>query len=364
MSSVKLPFYARLALLLLSIVLVFIILKAASNIFIPLVFGLLIAILLYPLNKFFEKKMKLGRATAAITCVLLFVAVLIGFIYLFAIELISFADDFPQLKLRFQEMLYNFQHWLSYKLHINSVQQAEYFNRSANGLLESAGQSVSNLFVSVSGVLLLIIFIIIFTFFILFHRRLLMRFVLHLFSVQHRSKVSEVIIETKTMMNSYVVGLVIEMVIMSVITCAMFLVMGIKYALLLGLITAVLNVIPYLGIYTAMTICMLVTFANSTGNTAIEVGVGLFIIHVLDANALFPRIIGHRVKMNPFITIIAVIIGEYVWGIPGMFLFIPLAGIIKLVCDRVEGMEAWGLLIGVEDYEKPKKKISITKSDN
>jgi predicted PurR-regulated permease PerM len=79
---------------------------------------------------------------------------------------------------------------------------------------------------------------------------------------------------------------------------------------------------------------------------------------VLDANILLPRIVGARVKMNPFITIVAVIVGEFLWGIPGMFLFIPVTGIMKLICDRVEGLEAWGLLIGVEEVEKPVKKIS------
>ena len=164
--------------------------------------------------------------------------------------------------------------------------------------------------------------------------------------------------ETKKMVYSYVLGLVIEMVLVSIVNCTMFLIMGIQYALLLGVMAAVLNIIPYLGIYTSIVICMLVTFANSTGNVALEVGIGLFVVHLLDSNILFPRIIGGRVKMNPFITIIAVIIGEFVWGVPGMFLFIPIAGIVKLICERVEGLEAWALLIGVEEVEKkPKMKI-------
>jgi predicted PurR-regulated permease PerM len=191
-----------------------------------------------------------------------------------------------------------------------------------------------------------------------------MRFVLHLFSVEHRPKVSEVIIESKSMIYSYVFGLMIEMLLISIVNCTMFLIMGIQYALLLGVMAAVLNIIPYLGIYSSIVICMLVTFANSTGNAALGVGVGLFIVHVFDANILFPRIVGGRVKMNPFITIIAVIIGELLWGIPGMFLFIPITGIIKLVCERVEGLEAWGLLIGVEEVEKKHiRKISIDPDD-
>ncbi|MCD6013713.1 MAG: hypothetical protein K0Q79_3575 [Flavipsychrobacter sp.] len=363
MRTILLPFYARLAITLLAIVLVCLILALAKNIFIPLVFGLLIAILLFPINNFFESRIRMGRAMAAICSVTLFVTALVGFIYFLTIQLISFSSDFPQLRVRFQEMFTNVQHWFSSKLHITSRQQADYTNKSVDGFLASIGDSLSNFFVSVTGTLLLTIFVIIFTFFILYHRRLLMRFVLHLFKIQHREKVREVIVETKSMINAYVLGLVIEMAILSVVNSGMFLIMGIKYALLLGVMAAVLNIIPYLGIYAAIVISMLVTFANASPGVAIQVGVGLFVVHLLDSNVLFPRIIGGRVKMNPFITIVAVIVGQFLWGVSGMFLFIPIAGIIKLISDRVEGMEAWGILIGVEEYERPirKKKISIPK---
>ena len=355
MGTVKLPFYARLALTLFAVVLVFFILSIGRDVFIPLVFALLIAILLYPLNRFFENKLRFGHVVSPLLSVVLFISVLGGFIYFLVLQIIGFSSDFPALRKRFQEMFDNLQHWLSLKLHITSRQQESYIDRSVNGLLEGVGQSVRSVVFSVTGVLLMLVFILIFTFFILYHRRLLMKFVLHLFSEQNRSQVNEVVLETKTMINSYVLGLVIEMAIMSVINCTMFLVMGIQYPLLLGVMAAVLNIIPYLGIYTAIMISMLVTFANSTGNNALMVGSGLLIVHLLDSNILFPRIVGGRVKMNPFITIIAVIIGEFIWGIPGMFLFIPIAGIVKLICERVEGLEAWGYLIGVEEREIPAK---------
>ncbi len=360
MQTVKLPFYARLALTLLAVILVCFILKVASNIFIPLVFGLLIAILLYPLNRFFENKLHLGRVGSAALSVLLFISAFVGFIYFLAIQIIGFSSDVPQLRKRFQEILSGFQNWLSYKLHITSRQQSDYLNRSSNGILDSLAHSMSGLFLSITGILLLTVFVLIFTFFMLYHRKLLMRFVLHLFSIQYREKVREVIRETKTMIYSYVFGLLIEMLALSIVNSTMFLIMGIPYALLLGVMAAVLNIIPYLGIYSSIVITMLVTLANSTGGMALEAGIGLFIVHLLDANILFPRIVGGRVKMNPFITIVAVILGEFLWGIPGMFLFIPITGIIKMISDRVDGMEAWGILIGVEEVEKkPRKKITL-----
>jgi predicted PurR-regulated permease PerM len=361
MRTLKLPFYARLAFTLLALVLIFFILNEASNIFIPLVFGLLTGILLYPVNRFFERKLHFGRAAAAGISVMLFISTLAGFIYFVALQLIGFSSDFPQLKKRFQQIFDSLQYWLSYKLHITTRQQTAYINNSINGILNSVTHSVSNVFLSITGILLFMIFIFLYTFFILFHRKLLMRFVLHLFSIQYREKVNEVVLETKSMINSYVLGLVTEMAILCVVNSTMLLIMGIQYALLLGIMSAVLNIIPYLGIYTSIVICMLVTLANSAGSMALEAGIGLFIVHMLDANVLFPRIVGGRVKMNPFITILAVIVGEYLWGVPGMFLFIPLMGIIKLICERVDGLEAWAILIGVDEIEKKDKEEKAIK---
>jgi AI-2 transport protein TqsA len=362
MGTVKLPFYARLALTLLAIVLVLFLLSVGKDIFMPLLFALLIAILLFPLCKFFEEKLHLGSVASPLISLLLFVGALGGFVNFIVLQFIGFADDFPALRVRFTEMLDSLQHWLSHKLHITNKQQSDYINRYTNSMLEGVGQSMRTVFLSVTGVLLMLIFIFIFTFFILYHRRLLMKFVLHLFSEANRPNVNEVIVETKTMINSYVVGLVIEMALIGVVNCTILLIMGVKFALLLGVVAAVLNIIPYLGIYTATVLSMVVTFANSSANTALGVGAALMIVHFVDSNILFPRIVGGRVKMNPFITIIAVIVGEYLWGIPGMFLFIPIVGIIKLVCERVKGLEAWGYLIGVEDRPKPVRGKKMTVS--
>ena len=346
------PFYSRLAYVLISVVLIIFLLEQGRDIFIPLVFGLLIAILLFPVNRFFERRFGFNRGMAAISSLLLFLILLSGFIYFLTAQIINFSHDLPDFKLRFQHIFNDLHYWLSNKMHINTATQNDYINRAGSSAAQSAASTISNLLSSVTGIVLLAIFVFIFSFFMLFHRRLLMNFTLNLFSKEYRPKVTEVLLETKSMINAYILGLLIEMVIMSIANSTLLLILGIQYAVLLGVVAAVLNIIPYLGIYTATALIMLFTFANSNGSLALEVGIGMLVLHFLDANILMPRIVGARVKMNPFITIIAVIIGEYIWGIPGMFLFIPLVGIIKLICERVPGLEAWGLLIGVD--ERPK----------
>lgn len=360
MDTMKLPFYARLALVLLSVILIIIILEQGSGIFIPLVFGLLVSILLYPVSRFLERRLRMGRATAAMVSITTFLAVAGTIFYFLAIQVAAFASDMPSMKVRFQHTWNDIHHWLSYKMHINTAQQNDYINRSTNSVLESAAHSVSNLFMSVTGILVLTIFVFIFSFFMLYHRRMLMLFCIKLFSDDHKDKVTEVIMETRGMINSYVVGLLLEMVIMSIANSVLLLALGVDYAILLGVLAAVLNIIPYLGIYTATAIIVFLTFANSSFHLAIEVGAGLLILHMIDSNVLMPRIVGARVKMNAFVTVLAVIVGEFIWGIPGMFLFIPIVAMLKLIFERVEGLEAWAMLIGVDDTLKtPKKKVKL-----
>ncbi len=349
MNKVKLPFYAQLALTLLSLVLILFFLIQGKDIFVPLVFALLVGVLLYPLNKLLETKLHLGRALSAFLSLFAFIAAIAGFIWFFTIQIINFSQDIPQLQKRVTQIISSIQHWIAYTYHINTRQQTDYINKSATDIISRVYNSVSNIFLSLTGMALLIVFVLIFSFFMLYHRRLLLRFTLHLFNVKHRAKVHEVITESRSMMNNYVMGLVLEMVIVGVVNCTLLLILGVKYALLLGLLAAVMNIIPYLGIYSATIFCMLVTFANSSWSHALTVGIALISVHIVDSNVLMPRIVGSRVKMNPLITIIAVLIGEFIWGIPGMFLFIPITGMLKIIFERVDGMQPWAMLIGTDD---------------
>jgi predicted PurR-regulated permease PerM len=348
MDTIKFPFSARLAFTLIGIVFTIFLLKVGATLFIPMFLGLLIAVLLYPLTLRLEK-WHLPPALAAICAVLLFVLVSGGFIYFFSLQIANFSEDLPELKQRVLDMFHNLQQWVHLKYHINSEQQSEFISKSADGMASAVANSIGNTFLWATEILVWAIFMLFYTFFLLYYRRLLRRFILALFSSQNQTKVHEVLASIRTMINSYVMGLLIEMLVLAVVTCTVFSIVGIRYAIMLGLLAAVLNIIPYLGIYTVTAICMVVTFANSGSTVALEVGVILLVIHFIDANIMMPKIVGGRIKMNPFITIVAVVVGNLIWGIPGMFLFIPLIAIIKIICERVDGLKSWAILIGEDE---------------
>lgn len=350
-NAVRLPFYARLALSLLAIVLILFILSVGKSIFIPLVFALLVSVLLYPMCSYMERKWKWPRWLASIISLLTFIAFIVGLVYFFTSQVVKFAHDLPQMKDRFDHILVDLQLWIQKHYGIDVHEQVAYVNESSGKIVETIANSVGNVFLDAATFIIWMIFVFIFTYFMLFHRRLLYRFAMGLFRSRDAGKVVGVVTETRGMINSYVLGLITEMAIMAVLNTTVFAIMGIPYFLLLGVLAAVLNIIPYLGIYTAMAIGMLITFANASGMLAVQLAIAIIIIHFIDANILLPRIVGKRVKMNPLITIISVLAGHLLWGIPGMFLFIPMVAIFKIISHRIKALEPWCILIGTEDDE-------------
>jgi predicted PurR-regulated permease PerM len=187
----------------------------------------------------------------------------------------------------------------------------------------------------------------VYIFMLLFYHPLLIDFIRKLFGIGNQNQVSEIVTQTKTVIQRYLIGLVIEVVIIATLETVALLILGIDYALLLGIVGALLNLIPYIGGIVAVALPMLVALVTkSSGWYTVYVLLIYYFIQVIDYNYILPKIISSKVRINALFSIIAVIVGNALWGIPGMFLSIPLLAIIKLVFDHIEPLKPWGFLLG------------------
>jgi AI-2 transport protein TqsA len=343
----KFPFYARLAFTLIAISLILLFMWIGKSLLVPLFFSFLVATLLHPAVMFLEKR-RFPRSLASIITLLTFMVLIAGLFYFFSHQIVRLSRDLPSLQEKILNKWQDVQDWISEKYHITNTQQVAYMNKSATGIMNSTVNSVATTFVGIAETLVLTIFFFIFTFFILQYRRLLIRFVIELFDKSHDKKVQAVIGRIRALINSYVMGLLIEMSVVGICIFTSLMIIGIKYALLISIMAAVLNIIPYLGIYFCMALAMLITAATGTTGHVLAVGIVFLVTHFADANVIMPHVVGGKMKMNPFITILVVLIGHLIWGIPGMFLFIPLTAIFRLICDEVPGLKPWAILIGEE----------------
>lgn len=348
--KIDIPFYERFALIIIGILGIGYLIDEGKEVLDPLVFGFLFAILLLPVANFFEKKLRLPRSASSFLSIILLVAFISTIVYLVSNQVSNLMGDWPMLKKQIAESVNSIKHWLQYAFNIDTEEQTEYVTNTTKKIMSSGGAVISTTFGAVSSLVLFYIFIIVFTFFILFYRRLLYRFILSVFDKEHEIVLKDIILNIQNILRQYILGLLIEMVVVAGVACALFWMIGIKYAALLGLIVGLFNIIPYLGIFTALLLSVLITFATGPVINAVWVGLSVIGIHAVDANLLLPTIVGSKVRLNALITFLGIVLGEMIWGLSGMFLSIPVIAIIKIILDRVEHLKPWGYLLG-GDYE-------------
>jgi putative permease len=324
-----------------------------KEILLPLSFAFLIALLLLPLSNFFENKLKFSRLLASIVSVLLLLLSVSIIFYILGSQIANLGNEWPLLKTQLNGLFNNTQHWLSNTFHLNVKKQTEYINKSTQSVINSGGSIIEKTVLSISSIVLILVFTIIYTLFILIYRRHWMRFVVAAFTEKHKDIIYDISEHIKNIIRKYITGLFFEMAILVTVSCLVFWTLGIKYIFLLGLIVGVFNLIPYVGIFTALAISTAITFATLDASHALYVAITIVSIHLIDSNFLMPKIVGSKVKINPLMVILGVVAGELLWGIPGMFLSIPYLAIAKVIFDRINTLQSLGILLGDEEY-KPK----------
>jgi predicted PurR-regulated permease PerM len=125
------------------------------------------------------------------------------------------------------------------------------------------------------------------------------------------------------------------------------LILGIDYALLIGILGGLLNIIPYVGGLVAVALPIMVALVTKSSHLyVLYVMAAYYFIQLVDNNYIVPKIVASKVKINALFAIIVIIGGNALWGLPGMFLSLPLLAIVKVICDHIEALKPWGFLLG------------------
>jgi predicted PurR-regulated permease PerM len=351
------PFYIKLAAVLFSLIAIGFIVITAKEILAPLIFSCLFSILLLPVAAFFEYKLRLPRSAASMVAVVLLLSFIGVLIYVIGSQIADLFKEWPQFQAQMKNSLWEFRGWVQDNFNITRGKQLRVANEATSKVLSPDTAAVGATVLSISSVLLFLVFTFIYTFFFLLYRTLILKFLESVFLKENKSTVHEIIEQVQYMIRKYIIGLLIEMGIVAIAVSAAFTFMGVRYAILLGLLTGLLNVIPYIGIFTALAISAIVSLGTSPDSTqAVWVIVTLVVTHLIDSNVLLPLVVGSKVRINALITVLGVVAGEMIWGIPGMFLSIPCIAVLKIVFDHVESLQPWGIILG--DEEKKQNKLA------
>jgi predicted PurR-regulated permease PerM len=342
----KIPFYLKAVVLLIGLLALLTLLYMARGILIPLTFALIIAIVLHPVVNFFVR-LKVNRLLAIIITMVITFLIIAAVGALFISQATRFGESWPLLVDKFTLLLHQSTTWVSEYFNINPEKINEWIMTTRGGLIKASGASIGNTLLGVGSVLVVLCLIPVYVFMLLFYHPLLIDFIHKLFGTDHQKWVGEVVSKTKTLIQHYLIGLIIEVGIIAALETATLLIFGIEYAILLGIVGALLNLIPYIGGLVAVALPMLVALVTkSSGWYAIYILAVYYFIQLIDNNYIVPKIVASKVRINAFVSIIVVIVGNALWGIPGMFLSIPLLAIVKLIFDRIEPLKPWGFLLG------------------
>lgn len=313
-------------------------------IIIPIVFAAIIAILMNPIVDFLMRK-KIPKLISITIAVSLALGLFAALLYVLSAQISMFSETYPQLKIKVDTSTKELTHWLSQKFNISEKQITGWMYDKRNEQITNF--AVQKTIADLGKLLVTAVLIPVYVFMLLYYKTLLLEFVGKLFKVENHKAVTEVLFNSKKIIQSYLLGLFFEMLIVAILNSIGLLCLGIDYAIILGITGAILNIIPYIGGVIGIALPMIIAFVtkNSISDPILVLLLYLF-IQFIDNNYIVPRIVASRVKINALVSIIAVIIGGALWGVSGMFLSIPITAIMKVIFDHIEHLKPWGFLLG------------------
>lgn len=351
--SFNLPFYVKTTILLIGLFVFTSMLYIAQDIIVPLIFSVMIAVLLYPIVNFFVR-MKINRVIAIIFTLFLTILITASLAAFLFNQASIFVESWPIMVEKFSVMFNEFTHWGSRYFDLNQWKVNRWIKTAKTDSLTMSGAEVGQTVFAVGNSIMVMLLVPVYVFLLLYYNKLLIEFIHRVFINSDQSRISKIISETKTVIQRYLAGLVIEAIIVATLNTAALFALGIEYAILLGIIGALLNVIPYIGGLVAVALPMAVALATKdTGLYALYVLGIYYIIQLVDNNLIVPLVVSSKVKINALFAIIVVFVGNALWGISGMFLSIPLLAIIKVIFDHIEPLKPWGFLLGDTMPENP-----------
>jgi predicted PurR-regulated permease PerM len=343
-----LPLTVRRSIELLGLAVLFLFIVYAANILSPILLSFFLTILLYPLFKWLTRKKVPEMLSITIVLIVLFagMALLVWFISSQFSRLIA---DFPSLRANVTAHLERLSSWINSKTNYSTEKQLQLINEQSEKLVNFAGGYLGGIASSLTTLFVFFGLVPIYIFLLLFYRNLLLRFVFMWYKQSDHTNVKDTVQEMQGIIKSYLGGLLIQIAYITILLGGILMIFGIKHALLIGILFAILNLIPYVGALIGNIIGVLLTLTSSDQlSDVLTVLITIAVVQFLDNNILMPKIVGSKIRINALTSIVAVIAGGALAGISGMFLSLPVVAVLKVVFDRSNHLKQWGVLFGDE----------------
>ena len=321
-------------------------LRVLDSILLPLLFSAVFTLLLLPICRWLEQR-RVPRVLAIVLCLLLILAIFAGIILGFGSQLTQFQSEIPKLQVKMIEFFNQTQEWAHARFGYTPMSIEEVKETSIKALKKSGGTYLGTTLNTTTAVLGNLAQVLIYIFCLLLYRDHLRQFMFRFVAPDKRTSVLHTVDNIQTVVQAYISGLIKVIIIVAVLNGIGLLVLGVKFAIFFAIFASVLAIIPYIGILIGATVPAIITLVETGSPVQAALVIGVFVVvQFLEGNFITPMITGSQVSINPLAAILALILGNELWGTPGMILSIPLMAVVKVVLDANKATEPWGFLLG------------------
>jgi predicted PurR-regulated permease PerM len=336
------------------IVLLIVVLYFGRPFLIPVFFASLLAMLMAPVCRKLEA-WGLNRALSTLGCILILVLVLAIVGLVVSTQFSTFADNISQIQSKGKEFLNQAQTYIEEQIGMSPQQQEKVVKEQAQQSNQSGESIASKILKGITATLTGIVLTLVITFLMIYNKEQFETFFLRLYGDEDTQKVKTVVNQITQVSQKYLTGRAMSVLIIASLYSIGLLLVGIKNAVLLGGIAALLTVIPYVGTVIGGMFPVLMGLLTEGVQTALYAALVVIFIQAMDNYFIEPNVVGGEVNLNALWSILSILAGGIIWGVAGMIVFLPLFGIIKIVCDHVQPLKPFGYLLGEPGGQKPSK---------
>lgn len=327
------------------------------SVLIPLTFSIFFAMLFArPATRM--ERAGLQPALAALLCMLILVIVLAGIALLVFFQGKQLADEAPKIEERGREALSQLQAWISAKFDVTEQKQNAMIAKQLNSAASGLGKVLTDFLKGLAGLLGSMVMVLIFSFLLLLQRSKYESFLIRVFDRGNAEETRKVLQQISQVSQRYLTGRALSIVIFTVLFGVGFLIVGLKGAILLAFVAALLTIVPYVGSIAGGLFPFAVALVtdNST-QTAFGALAVVVVVQAIDNYFIEPYVIGGEVNISAFFTLLILLIGGLLWGVAGMILFLPMLAVARIVFDAVPPLAPYGYLVGDQETGKPSTRL-------
>lgn len=329
---------------------IFICLYFASSVVITLICAILIAFVLDPGVVLLER-LRLPRWLAALVMVLLALGCIFLLAYLIYARATSFQNDLPALVAKLKQIAASIQGFFT---HIRQSTSSIVSSQPENGLPAIRVQQESGWAAflmrgigSIYAFTVTVMFIPFLVFFMLTSKRHLYFSTVSLFSIERRQQAEDIIGSITAMVRQYIFGNFLVALISMALIMPSYLIIHLRYAFILGALSAVLDLVPYIGVALAAIPPLLIALMQfDKASPVIVIAITVAVVHLISVNLLTPKLVGGRVRLNALAVTIAMMFWGWLWGAMGLILAVPIMAAVKAVCDNIPSLKSVGYWLG------------------